>query len=145
MVRVTRKVWKRAGIALVVMVALGVALNGPRLSGSKPEGSKPAVPNGQVTSNGQIEPSGEAPTGSPDESQSTVTNPMPNPGSDQPAAGEGRVRTGTAQEGCFQDKFEYIEAWNRTGVEPEPCFVAPPPNNQAQPDHVKRTQDGKPF
>jgi hypothetical protein len=143
MVRVTRNVWKRAGIALAAVIALGVVFNGAILGdGSENKGSKPSVTNGQVTSDGRVEPSGETPK----ESQSTaVTNPMPNPGSDQPAAGEGRVRTGTAQEGCFQDKFEYIEAWNRTGVEPEPCFVAPPPNNQDQPNDVKRTQDGKPF
>lgn len=145
MVRVTRKVWKRAGIALAVMVALGVVLNGDLLGGgSKPEGSKPAVSNGQVRSEGQVTSDGQV-TPSSGSSTDTVPNPMPNPGSDQPATGEGRVRTGTAQEGCFQDKFEYLEAWNRTGVEPEPCFVAPPPNNQAQPDGVKRTQDGKPF
>jgi hypothetical protein len=143
MARMTRTVWKRAGIALAAVIALGVVLNGAILGdGTGRKGSTPSVTNGQVTSDGRIEPSGESPQGSP---TTGVTNPMPNPGSDQPATGEGRVRTGTAQEGCFQDKFEYIEAWNRTGVEPEPCFVAPPPNNQEQPKDVKRTQDGKPF
>lgn len=127
MAEVSRRVWRRAGIALVALVALGLALSGPRLIGS----SKPAV------SQGKVKPPAATPT--------TAFNPPPNPGSDQPASGEGRVRTGTAQEGCFQDKFEYIEAWNRTGKEPEPCFVAPPPNNQAQPEDVVRSQDGKPF
>jgi hypothetical protein len=139
MLRVTRQVWKRAGIGLAVLIAFVGVMSTLRSDDSKPKVSNPAVSKGEV---GEVTPSsGEAPI----ESQTTVTNPMPNPGSDQPAQGEGRVRTGTAQEGCFQDKFEYIEQWNRTGVEPEPCFVAPPPNNQAQPDQVKRSQDGKPF
>lgn len=125
MAEVSRRVWRRGAIAVVVLVALGALLGGPRLIGSKSSVSK-----GTVT---------------PSSAPAEVLNPPPNPGSDQPAEGQGRVRTGTAQEGCFQDKFDYIEAWNRTGVEPEPCFVAPPPNNQAQPDDVQRTHDGKPF
>ena len=47
----------------------------------------------------------------------------PAPAVDVPPAGI--VRAGTAEEGCFADKEEYLDAWHATGVAPDPCFVPP--------------------
>lgn len=61
-----------------------------------------------------------------------------------PAKG-GEVRTGTADEGCFDNVRAYLEQWDRTGVEPDPCFTAQPPSEQNQPDDVNRTYNGERF
>jgi hypothetical protein len=61
-----------------------------------------------------------------------------------PAQG-GLVRTGPAEEGCFDSVREYLEEWDRTGVEPDPCFTTQPASNQDQPDGVQRTYNGERF
>ena len=61
-----------------------------------------------------------------------------------PASG-GRVRTGTKEEGCFSNMREYLDAWDRTGQEPDPCFVAQDPAGQSQPDGVARSYNGEKF
>lgn len=58
---------------------------------------------------------------------------------------EGQVRTGTADEGCFDNVREYLEQWHQTGVEPDPCFTAQPASGQEQPDDVKRSYNGERF
>lgn len=58
---------------------------------------------------------------------------------------EGEVRTGTADEGCFDNVREYLEQWHETGVEPDPCFTAQPSSGQEQPDGVKRSYNGERF
>ena len=49
----------------------------------------------------------------------------PAPASEPVAPPLGIVRSGTAEEGCFVDKEEYLDVWHATGVAPEPCFVPP--------------------
>jgi hypothetical protein len=61
-----------------------------------------------------------------------------------PAKG-GEVRTGTAEEGCFDNVRQYLEQWDKTGVEPDPCFQAQPASDQDQPDGVQRTYNGERF
>jgi hypothetical protein len=57
----------------------------------------------------------------------------------------GRVRTGTKEEGCFATMREYQDAWDRTGQEPDPCFLPQEPANQPQPDGVVRSYNGEKF
>ncbi len=61
-----------------------------------------------------------------------------------PAQG-GEVRTGTAEQGCFDNVRQYLEQWDRTGVEPDPCFQAQPASEQDQPEGVERTYNGERF
>lgn len=61
------------------------------------------------------------------------------------APAEGEVRTGTAEEGCFDNVREYLEQWHETGVEPDPCFTAQPASGQDQPDGVQRSYNGERF
>jgi len=57
----------------------------------------------------------------------------------------GRVRTGTKEQGCFANMREYLDAWDRTGQEPDPCFLAQDPAEQPQPDGVVRSYNGEKF
>ena len=61
-----------------------------------------------------------------------------------PASG-GRVRTGTKEQGCFSSMREYLDAWDKTGQEPDPCFTSQDPANQPQPDGVVRSYNGEKF
>ena len=63
-----------------------------------------------------------------------------------PAAPDGgRVRTGTKDQGCFSTMREYLDAWDRTGQEPDPCFTTQDPAAQQQPDGVVRSYNGEKF
>jgi hypothetical protein len=57
----------------------------------------------------------------------------------------GRVRTGTREEGCFANMREYLDAWDRTEQEPDPCFLPQEPAEQPQPDGVVRSYNGEKF
>lgn len=57
----------------------------------------------------------------------------------------GRVRTGTKEQGCFASMREYLDAWDRTGEEPDPCFISQAPADQPQPDDVVRSYNGEKF
>jgi len=57
----------------------------------------------------------------------------------------GRVRTGTREEGCFANMREYLDAWDRTEQEPDPCFLPQQPAEQPQPDGVVRSYNGEKF
>jgi hypothetical protein len=57
----------------------------------------------------------------------------------------GRVRTGTREEGCFANMREYLDAWDRTEQEPDPCFLPQEPADQQQPDGVVRSYNGEKF
>ena len=63
--------------------------------------------------------------------------PAANPG--------GRVRTGTREEGCFANMREYLDAWDRTEQEPDPCFLPQDAADQPQPDNVTRSYNGEKF
>jgi hypothetical protein len=55
------------------------------------------------------------------------------------------VRTGTKEQGCFENMRAYLDAWDRTGQEPEPCFLPQEPAAQPQPDGVVRSYNGEKF
>jgi hypothetical protein len=55
------------------------------------------------------------------------------------------VRTGTKEEGCFANMREYLDAWDRTEQEPDPCFLSQDPADQPQPDGVVRSYNGEKF
>ena len=57
----------------------------------------------------------------------------------------GRVRTGTREEGCFANMREYLDAWDRTEQEPDPCFLPQGSADQPQPDGVVRSYNGEKF
>ncbi len=57
----------------------------------------------------------------------------------------GRVRTGTKEEGCFANMREYLDAWDRTEQEPDPCFLPQDAADQRQPDGVVRSYNGEKF
>jgi hypothetical protein len=57
----------------------------------------------------------------------------------------GKVRTGTKEEGCFANMREYLDAWDRTEREPDPCFLPQEPAAQQQPDDVVRSYNGEKF
>ena len=57
----------------------------------------------------------------------------------------GRVRTGTKEQGCFSSMREYLDAWDRTGQEPDPCFTSQDAADQSQPDGVVRSYNGEKF
>ena len=61
-----------------------------------------------------------------------------------PASG-GRVRTGTKDQGCFATMREYLDAWDKTGQEPDPCFTTQDPADQKQPGGVVRSYNGEKF
>jgi hypothetical protein len=61
-----------------------------------------------------------------------------------PASG-GRVRTGTKEQGCFASMREYLDAWDKTGQEPDPCFTTQAPADQPQPGGVVRSYNGEKF
>jgi hypothetical protein len=57
----------------------------------------------------------------------------------------GRVRTGTREQGCFASMREYLDAWDKTGQEPDPCFLTQDAADQSQPDGVVRSYNGEKF
>lgn len=57
----------------------------------------------------------------------------------------GKVRTGTREEGCFANMREYLDAWDRTEQEPDPCFLPQEPADQPQPNDVMRSYNGEKF
>ena len=103
------------------------------------------------TAGSTAEPAGNVTTAEPDVAKPPSTAPG-GVGTDPektglpavPAQG-GEVRTGTAEEGCFDNVRAYLEQWDKTGVEPDPCFTAQPASEQKQPDGVDRTYNGEKF
>ncbi len=55
------------------------------------------------------------------------------------------MRTGTKEQGCFANMREYLDAWDRTGQEPDPCFTSQDAADQSQPDGVVRSYNGEKF
>jgi hypothetical protein len=96
-----------------------------------------AEPAGSVTGVTTGKPPSTAPGG-------VGTNPEKTGLPAVPAKG-GEVRTGSAEQGCFDNVRAYLEQWDKTGIEPDPCFTAQPASNQDQPDGIQRTYNGERF
>jgi hypothetical protein len=93
--------------------------------------------NGGAVTDNTAKPPSTAPGGVGVDPQKTGLPAIPAPG--------GRVRTGTKEQGCFNNMREYLDAWDKTGQEPDPCFVSQDPAAQPQPDGVVRSYNGEKF
>jgi hypothetical protein len=127
------------GLAAAGLVAIVVGLSwkggdaGDSRDGTSPQ---PVTVNDGVTQN-TAKPPTTAPGGVGENPEKTGLPAVPPDG--------GRVRTGTKEEGCFASMREYLDAWDRTGVEPDPCFISQGAADQPQPDGVVRSYNGEKF
>jgi hypothetical protein len=134
-----RRLRRRIAIGLaaagVIAIVVGLSWNPGKDSsdGTKPQ---PVTVDGGVTPNTANEPSNN-PGGVGENPERTGLPAVPAPG--------GRVRTGTKEQGCFANMREYLDAWDRTGQEPDPCFLSQDAASQDQPDGVVRSYNGEKF
>lgn len=125
------------GLAAAGVIAIVVGLSwGPGSDKGDPNRPQPVTVNGGVTEN-TAKPPTTGPGGVGENPERTGLPAVPPQG--------GRVRTGTKEEGCFSSMREYLDAWDRTGQEPDPCFVGQAPAEQPQPDNVVRSYNGEKF
>ena len=123
------------GLAAAGAIAIIVGLSwhpGKSADGAKPQ---PVTVNG-VTDN-TAKPATTGPGGVGENPEKTGLPAAKAPG--------GRVRTGTREEGCFANMREYLDAWDRTEQEPDPCFLPQDAADQPQPDGVMRSYNGEKF
>jgi len=123
------------GLAAAGAIAIIVGLSwhpGNNADGAKPQ---PVTVNG-VTDN-TAKPATTGPGGVGENPEKTGLPAAKAPG--------GRVRTGTREEGCFANMREYLDAWDRTEQEPDPCFLPQDAADQPQPDGVMRSYNGEKF
>jgi hypothetical protein len=139
--RLSVRRWLALGVALVGGMSLIVGLmwgeEGPSTS-KQAKRTRSAANQSGVVEPGQP---GKLPTNGPG-------GVGPDPGrTGLPAvpAPDGKVRTGTKEQGCFGSIREYLDQWHRTGREPDPCFTVQPPSQQPQPDGVNRSYNGERF
>jgi hypothetical protein len=125
------------GLAAAGVIAVVVGLSWHPGKSSNDQKPQPVTVNeGSVTPN-TAKPASSAPGGVGQAPEKTGLPAIPAPG--------GRVRTGTKEQGCFATMREYLDAWNNTGEEPDPCFVAQDPADQKQPGDVVRSYNGEKF
>jgi hypothetical protein len=98
---------------------------------------QPGIVDGGAVTGNTAKPPTTGPGGVGVAPQKTGLPAVPAPG--------GRVRTGTKEQGCFSSMREYLDAWDKTGQEPDPCFVSQDPAAQSQPDGVVRSYNGEKF
>jgi hypothetical protein len=136
--RLRRRLAALLAVAGVAAIIVGLTWH----PGHHSAGDAPARGAGQsVTVNGAVtENTAKAPTTGPG---GVGTNPAK---TGLPAVPDsGRVRTGTKAQGCFDTMREYLDAWDKTGVEPDPCFTTQAPADQPQPSGVVRSYNGQKF
>jgi hypothetical protein len=122
-------------VAGVVAIVAGLSWHPGKHTGT---GSQPAnATKGGVVTDNTAKPPSTAPGGVGLDPQKTGLPAVP--------ASGGRVRTGTREQGCFANMREYLDAWDRTGQEPDPCFLPQDPAAQPQPDGVVRSYNGEKF
>ncbi len=122
-------------LAAVGLIAIVVGLSWRPGNDSDPTKPEPVTVNG-VTEN-TAKPASNGPGGVGANPEKTGLPAVKAPG--------GRVRTGTREEGCFANMREYLDAWDRTEQEPDPCFLPQEPAAQQQPDGVVRSYNGEKF
>jgi hypothetical protein len=124
------------GLAAAGVIAIVAGLSwhpGKSSDGAKPQ---PVTVDGGITEN-TAKPPSTAPGGVGENPAKTGLPAVPPTG--------GKVRTGTKEEGCFASMREYLDAWDRTGQEPDPCFLSQDAAEQPQPDGVVRSYNGEKF
>lgn len=126
-----------AALAAAGLAVLALALAWDPGSGSAPAGTAGTGGSGVVDPVGADKPPSTGPGGVGKAPEKTGLPAVPTPG--------GKVRTGSADQGCFSDIRAYLDQWHRTGVEPDPCFTAQSPSEQDQPDDVVRSYNGERF
>ena len=133
-----RRFRRRLAVGLAAAGAIVIVVGLSWHPGKNDAGTNKPEP---VTVNGVTDNTAKPPTTSPggvgDNPDKTGLPAVKAPG--------GRVRTGTKEEGCFATMREYQDAWDRTGQEPDPCFLPQEPANQPQPDGVVRSYNGEKF
>lgn len=133
--RLRRRLAIGLGAAGVIAIVVGLSWNpgNDKGDGTKPQ---PVTVNGGVTEN-TAKPPTTGPGGVGEAPEKTGLPAIPAEG--------GRVRTGTKEQGCFASMREYLDAWDRTEVEPDPCFTSQDAADQSQPDGVVRSYNGEKF
>ena len=134
--RLRRRVAAGLAVAGVVAIVVGLSWNPDQGEGGTSQPEQVTVNEGGVTEN-TAKPASTAPGGVGENPEKTGLPAVKAPG--------GRVRTGTREEGCFASMREYLDAWDRTGQEPDPCFLPQAPAEQRQPDGVVRSYNGEQF
>ena len=133
--RSRRRVAAVMAVAGVVAIVAGLSWHPGKHTGT---GSRPAnATKGGVVTDNTAKPPSTAPGGVGLDPQKTGLPAVP--------ASGGRVRTGTKEQGCFANMREYLDAWDRTGQEPDPCFLPQGSADQPQPDGVVRSYNGEKF
>jgi hypothetical protein len=133
--RLRRRLAAGLGVAGVIVIIAGLSWHPDKHNTGTTKPQPVTVNSGAVTPN-TAKPPTTGPGGVGNNPQRTGL-PAAQPG--------GRVRTGTKEQGCFNSMREYLDAWDRTGQEPDPCFVAQDPANQPQPNGVVRSYNGEKF
>lgn len=124
------------GLAAAGVIAIVIGLSWhPGKNDAGTNKPKPVTVNG-VTEN-TAKPATTGPGGVGENPEKTGLPSVQAPG--------GRVRTGTREEGCFANMREYLDAWDRTEQEPDPCFLPQDAADQPQPDGVVRSYNGEKF
>jgi hypothetical protein len=134
--RLRRRLAALLAIAGVVAIIAGLSWHPGRHRADSGNPQSVTVNGGSVTEN-TAKPPSTAPGGVGTNPARTGLPAVPAPG--------GRVRTGTKAQGCFSSMREYLDAWDKTGQEPDPCFTSQDPANQPQPDGVVRSYNGEKF
>jgi hypothetical protein len=133
--------WLALGVALVggMSLVVGLMWGQEGLPTAKQAKRSPSATNQSgVVQPGQLgRPPTNRPGGVGPAPEKTGLPAVPAPG--------GKVRTGTKEQGCFGSIREYLDQWDRTGMEPDPCFTIQPPSEQPQPAGVKRSYNGERF
>ena len=135
--RLRRRLALVLAIAGIAAIIAGLSWHPGRHHGAGHGQPQPVtVHSGAVTQN-TAKPPTTGPGGVGADPQKTGLPAVPAPG--------GRVRTGTKEQGCFSSMREYLDAWDRTGQEPDPCFTTQAPADQPQPSGVVRSYNGEKF
>ena len=133
-----RRTRRRLAVGLaaagVAAIAFGLSWGAGNGDGTKPQPVE--VKEGSVTAN----TAKKATSGPGGVGENPEKTGLPTQNSDG-----GRVRTGTKEQGCFASMREYLDAWDRTGEEPDPCFLPQDSADQGQPDGVVRSYNGEKF
>ena len=134
--RLRRRVAVGLAVAGVIAIVVGLSWHPGKHSAGSTKPQPVTVNDGNVT-NDTAKPPSTAPGGVGDAPEKTGLPAVP--------ASGGRVRTGTKEQGCFSSMREYLDAWDKSEQEPDPCFVSQDAADQPQPDGVVRSYNGEKF